>query len=328
MPESVQKSGTELTRLKFVALHTRTEMYTTASAVASALREQAKSAASRAAAAVDAPTAVSRKRLHGEESRTSLPFAQLSLAALRALARPTQRTPLTTSGAATTPDAWVHAFDVTGENKRRSDAAEAAFVAAARAHGFEAYKAWPDADRRYHIDFVCVALGDVERADAGLAMTSVEACAARAETFRALRVDVKALKSTASGDATQAEELWLELHGVLPKHSGWLFGGLADVIAVQRDGTRNAEAFEMLARESLAEFALRHQRSAQLRADRGMSSTADGALYKLYNRRGAELLMRVHLADAAGAASCGTWSVVEATCEGKEPDVLTSEAIP
>ena len=186
------------------------------------------------------------------------------------------------------PQPWRHALDVRGEKQARAASAESAFATIAVSRGFAARKTRTSIDAQLHIDFVLVDGSDPTRRVA--------------DELQAVFVDVKALKSLASGASTQAAELWVELQGAHKGHAGWLLGGRAHVIAVQLRADEGREAFALLDRAALAKFCLDKAEHAE------SCTSARDALYRLYNRRDNEILMRVLLCDAYAVAGCGVWT--------------------
>jgi hypothetical protein len=89
------------------------------------------------------------------------------------------------------------------------------------------------------------------------------------------RVDVKSIKRVARKDAkTQDEFIWIELHGVREKDTGWLYGGKADLIAFEL--SRSFRIVDRLELITLVE---------KLIDITAKVSTSRDALYKVYTRK-------------------------------------------
>lgn len=90
------------------------------------------------------------------------------------------------------------------------------------------------------------------------------------------KVDVKAMKRLSRYDSSvQDTWFWVELHGVRHYDPGWLYGGKADLIAVEK-----GEAFVIVKRVDLIELVERV-------VDRdAIVFSAKEAKYKVYNRHG------------------------------------------
>jgi hypothetical protein len=91
-----------------------------------------------------------------------------------------------------------------------------------------------------------------------------------------LRVDVKARKKESrSNSTTQDQWVWLELHGVNPGNAGWLYGGLAELIAFER-----TDDFVLVERKRL----IRRVEELVPRDSKWVDWASD-AKYKLYGRK-------------------------------------------
>ena len=215
----------------------------------------------------------------------------------------------------------VHPLDRGGTSAASGEAAEEAFAHIARAHGFAVSKTYSHIDRSAHVDFVLVDSGHHATIETLQAEHSYDCRHDTHDTrdpdvvvrqvppltpVMLTRVDVKAMKPFQRDGPKQCEEMWLELHGFAPMNNGWLFAGKADVIAVEIEigigiELEQSKAFVMLDRVRLARFAMERASRAPKTSD------ATDALYKLYNRAGSTLLMRVLLKDAYDAAGCDVW---------------------
>jgi hypothetical protein len=91
---------------------------------------------------------------------------------------------------------------------------------------------------------------------------------------RCFKVDIKAMKRIQRHDAAvQDTWLWIELHGVRPHDPGWLYGGAADLIAVEIE-----RGFVLVKRLDLIELV------AQLVQFEPMVTQASAACYRVYSR--------------------------------------------
>jgi hypothetical protein len=106
-----------------------------------------------------------------------------------------------------------------------------------------------------------------------------------------LRVEVKGLKAPQRGAAKQDQWHWIELRGV--KDAGWLYGGLAHLVAFE-----TLDAFVLVNRERLIDLV-----EALVPPTSPHVGVALGAKYRLYTReRRNDLLTLIetqHLRDAA-----------------------------
>jgi len=132
------------------------------------------------------------------------------------------------------------------------ESAEAMFAELAERHGWSVTRAASEADIDQHWDY------------------------AIAKDDRRFLVDVKAMKRVSRRDpSVQDQWLWVELHGVRLGDKGWLFGGKADLLAVE---TR--DAFVIVERQDLARLV-----QQLVEWDRPVP-TAREAHYRPYRRSG------------------------------------------
>lgn len=191
---------------------------------------------------------------------------------------------------------WVHHLDGGAACAARSDAAEAEFEAAVAGAGWVAVPTRNEADTRSHVDYLLMTPADARAVADG---------SAEATAVRAVRVDLKALKSLQRDGPLDNERLWLEMHGAKSTATGWLRGGLAEVIAVQVGGgaVGTRPAFAMLHRARLAAWAMDKVDWAAPAADTVAEAVA--LPWRLYRRRDRERLAVADTREAFAAAGCG-----------------------
>lgn len=93
-----------------------------------------------------------------------------------------------------------------------------------------------------------------------------------------VKVDVKGMKSFSRGEHPQDQYLCVELHGNHPMNSGWLFGGLANIIAFEM-----YKGFLLVDRKVLCTYVNKVVKRIAV-------TTSREAILKVYNRQGAELI--------------------------------------
>jgi len=132
------------------------------------------------------------------------------------------------------------------------DSAEARFAVCARENGWDVVRAESRQDMDEHWDVIIRRGSEI------------------------YRVDVKAMKRVARGDqATQADWIWIELHGVREHELGWLYGSKADLIAFER-----AESFVIVPRAELIALV---ERVVDFKK---RAFSPQFAKHKIYQRRG------------------------------------------
>ena len=163
-----------------------------------------------------------------------------------------------------------HSLDSTGESAKRGYAAEAAFEAAAMAHGYTVTRTSELVDVILHVDFL-LKKGPCQ------------------EVWQT--VDVKAAKKRSRGDLNvQYEYVWLELHGVHSNCNGYLIDGWATHIAFELE-----QMFLVVDRRALLQWACKKlEAEKQMHIDGATGAVQpthivtrpEEAIYKCYQREG------------------------------------------
>ena len=140
----------------------------------------------------------------------------------------------------------------TKDSLKMGDRAEDKFVEIASRKGWKVSTSIKDSDIHEHWDFL-IRKGE-----------------------KAFKVDVKARKRISRNEANQQDEwIWLELHGVREKDSGWLYGGLADLLAFE-----TSESFVIVRRTDVIDLV------DKLVDTKEQVPRPEEARYKVYSRSG------------------------------------------
>lgn len=136
--------------------------------------------------------------------------------------------------------------------------AENTFEALAQRKGWTTLRATPAQDMREHWDL------QISKARDG-------------KSDLVLKVDVKAMKRQSRSDSqVQSDWTWIELSGVNMGNEGWLYGGMADLLAFQRESD-----FLLVSRQDVIETVERLVDPSLPKV-----SNAREAKYRVYNRAG------------------------------------------